>query len=225
MSNTTYYTVPTSSSAGDSDEEIVWNKGNLVYHSGSITGDYGNTSTLESDTNWALTRKSDRYIYNHDAYKIGGENGRDHDGIYMQENSKSGFRPSMGNLTGFSIKCRQDSTAGHSMYLRNVGITMTNDTGGNRKIWASNNISRRDNYDWNRINYTFSTSDIASMSSYYFDRFWVRVSSEGGSLTRTTYVTLGAVKFKWNVGPANASWVLGKRITSPYIRSEQIQSK
>lgn len=225
MANTEYHTVPTKSDATDSDEEVVWNTGNLVSFDSSIWPNFGNTSELKQSTNWGVNRKSNKYIYNADSYYMGGNNGKSHEANYVQESNKSGYRPSMANLKGFSIKAKQDSTAGHGIYLKNVCISMTNDTGGNQKIWASGDQSRKDNYNWNRYSFNFSASDIASMTPYYFDRIWIRLSTSGGTGTRETYVTLGALKLKWDVGPSNARWVVGKRLTSPYIRGEQIQEK
>ena len=109
MANTEYHTVPTKSNASDSDDEVVWNLGNLVTFGGSIYPNFGNTSELTRDTNWGVNRKNNRYIYNADSYYMGGNNGKSHECNYVQEASKGGYRPSMANLRGISIKSKQDT--------------------------------------------------------------------------------------------------------------------
>ena len=73
MSNTTYITAPTVGLGNKSDESIKWQDGSLVSYSGELTPDLGSTQLWKNDVTWGITRNSNKFINDDNAFTISGE--------------------------------------------------------------------------------------------------------------------------------------------------------
>ena len=117
-------------------------------------------------------------------------------------------------IDGFAIDYKQDSTAGHGLWLRNVGIEVVNDDGDTWR-WGSYNRARQNDYSTHTAKYTFNEADKAYLSNNNgrFKQFICRVSSRGGTGTRTTNLTLGDFRLLYSdTGCETGRWIIpGKR--------------
>ena len=208
-------TVPAvNSSTGSSSEGFEWNQGLLVPNSGDLWIHYGNSQTWTRDTSWGVTQLSQKKLHQSESFRIGGENGKDHEQNYVQSANSDARWPLMKFIDGFAINYKQDSTAGHGLWLRNVGIEVVNDDGDTWR-WGSNNRARQNDFTTHTAKYTFNEADKASLSNNNgrFKQFICRVSSRGGAGTRNTNLTLGDFRLLYSgTGCETGRWIIpGKR--------------
>ena len=202
---------------------ICWQKGDLVYQAEEITPRFGNRNTVTSGTAWTVTRDGNKTVDQTGAYTIAGENGKSHDGIYVQA-QKPGLWPSMSLIQGFSFRWSQNSTAGHGLFMRNCGISIVRRDGYGRQYWGSDTYSRNNTYDWQTTRWNFSADDRDAMKDYYFEGLWVRASSDGGTGTRATELKVGDFRLYYSAGSPSGlrRWVVGKYVTRLYFGNEII---
>ena len=122
MPNTTYITAPTVGLGDKADESIKWQDGSLVSYSGELTPDLGSTQLWKNDVTWNLTRNSNKFINDDNAFTVSGENGKNHWAIYRVNSDFNGLYPPLELVNGFGIGWYQNSTAGHGMYPRRFGF-------------------------------------------------------------------------------------------------------
>ena len=228
MANTTFISAPLVGTGDDEDENINWQRGTVNSISGTLTPELGASENWDNDVTWAVTRKDNRYMNDHDAFVIDGTNGLAHYANYYVKSDLSGLYPPMELITGFGVGTYQNSTAGHGMYLRRVGISVYKNSTDSFLRWGSYARSRgSNNTSWRQLKYDFSESDRAAMAGYRFSHFIFQISSAGGSGTKTSEVHLGDFRLKWNLGDSSSTnrWVIGKHRNRIDAVSQAIQGK
>ena len=204
-------TIPAiNTSGGPSSEAINWHNGSLIYNTRDTVISYGSPQTWERDLNWTISGWGK--LHEQDSFTMSGKNGKDHEANYEQNISGWGQFPLMKFVAGFSIDFKQDSTAGHGIYLRNAGIEFAT-ADGTRLNWGSNDRSRQNDYNRHTVTYRFSAADRAAMSTggSRFTRFICRLSSRGGTGDRTTQLTLGSFRLLYDetgVNDSSVRWIL-----------------
>jgi len=203
-----YDSAPPRNTRGQSSEAINWHNGALVSRNENIWMHYGNAKQWTRDTSWGISSLGGK-LHNSQSYKIGGNNGKDHWGNFEQNSGDYGRYIPMKFITGFSIDFKQDSTAGHGIYLINAGIEFVKEDGTIQR-WGSNDRSRQGDYDTHTIEYKFGSEQSAMASgNARFRRFICRLSTAGGKGDRTTHVTLGNFRLLWeNTGSTTGRWLL-----------------
>jgi len=204
----TFDTVPARNTVGKNSEAINWHDGGLVNKTSNIWTHYGKVQEWTRDVNWTVSHQSGR-LHNSQSYKIGGENGKDHWANYEQNVSGWGRFIPMKFIQGFSIDFKQDSTAGHGLFLKNAGIEFETEDGTILR-WGSNDRSRQGDYNTHTVEYKFGSEQSAmAEGNARFYRFICRVSSQGGTGKRTTNLTLGNFRLLWdNTGSNNGRWIV-----------------
>lgn len=228
MANTTYISAPCVGLGNKSDENIKWQDGSLVSYSGQLTPDLGSTQLWKNDVTWNITRNSNKFINDDNAYSIGGENGKEHWAIYRVNSDFNGLYPPMELVSGFGIGWYQDSTAGHGMYPKRFGVRAYNPTTGADLIWGCSERSRgSNNSSWQHLIYDFSESDRTALQGFRFDGFYVQISSQSGTGTRSTSVSLGNFRLHYEAGleASTNRWVVGKYRSRGNSGSQAIQGK
>ena len=228
MANTTYITAPTVGLGDKADESIKWQDGTLVSYSGELTPDLGSTQLWQNDVTWTVTRNSNRFINDDNAFTISGENGKSHWAIYRVNSDFNGLYPPMELVSSFGIGWYQNSTAGHGMYPRRFGFKAYNPSTGLDLVWGSNARSRgSNNSSWQHAKYGLSESDKTALQGFRFDAFFVQISSEGGVGTTSSQVILGNFRLQYEAGLELSTnrWVVGKYRSRGNSGAQAIQGK
>ena len=112
-------------------------------------------------------------------------------------------------IQGFAIDFKQDSTAGHGLFLMNAGIEFVKEDGTVQR-WGSYDRSRQGDYATHTVEYKFGSEQSAmAAGNARFHRFICRVSSQGGTGSRLTHLTLGNFRLLWdNTGSNNGRWIV-----------------
>jgi len=204
----TFDTAPVRNTQGQYSEAINWHDGGLTNRSSNIWTHYGKVQEWTRDVNWGVTHQGGR-LHNSQSYKIGGDNGRDHWANYEQNISGFGRYIPMRFIQGFAIDFKQDSTAGHGLFLKNVGIEFQKEDGTVLR-WGSNDRSRQGDYETHTIEYKFGSEQSAmAQGNARFHRFICRLSSQGGTGSRFTNLTLGNFRLLWdNTGSNTGRWIV-----------------
>ena len=227
MANTTYETASLSGNGMFDAPAVCWHKGHITPADGnSISCDFGNRGTVSGDVTWPVSRDGNKFMHETGAYTISGENGKSHDCVYRQS-EQPGLWPKMNLILGFSFRWQQNSNAGHGLFMRNCGISMVNRNGGDRRYWGSPEYSRGNTYDWQSTRFNFSAADRGAMGGYYFERFWFRASSDGGTGTRETNLKVGDFRLYYQAGTPSGfrRWVIGKYVGRQYFGNEIISPR
>ena len=204
----TFDTVPARNTVGKNSEGINWHDGGLINRTSNIWMHYGNKKEWTRDVNWTVSHLGGR-LHNSQSYSIGGDNGREHYANYEQNISGWGRYIPMKFVQGFSIDFKQDSTAGHGLFLMNAGIEFEKEDGTILR-WGSNDRSRQGDYETHTVEYKFGSEQSAmAAGNARFHRFICRLSTKGGSGSRLTNVKLGNFRLLWdNTGSNNGRWIV-----------------
>ena len=205
----TFDTVPARNTVGKNSEGINWHDGGLINRTSNIWMHYGNVQEWTRDVTWSVSHHGGR-LHNSESYSIGGDNGKSHWANYEQNISGLGRYIPMKFIQGFSIDFKQDSTAGHGLYLKNAGIEFQKEDGTIQR-WGSYNRSRQNDYNTHTAEYKFGSETQAAMAAgnARFHRFICRISTEGGTGSRSTRLTLGNFRLLWdNTGSNNGRWIV-----------------
>ena len=207
MAQTEYTTIPAVSEESTAEWPIILAKpGN---HIGAKTPTMGDTSAFQSDVSWSNTES---YTINAaNAIKFTGSNGKNHWESYKFGDAGCIY-PKADVIRGFQLENTQDSTAGHGMYLRRMGLVFRN-AAGKEEFWGGASRSRPSSFDKQVWKKEFSDSERNKLKGFFVRALIVEISTEGGTGTRPTNVTLGGFKLLYDVGPENTRWVVGKMRT------------
>ena len=148
--------------------------------------------------------------------------------MYRQERQLGCLWPTMNVITGFSWRCRMQTWGSRSMWMKNIGISMVNKNGQDRRHWGSADATKPTTTDWVDYLWDFSPDDRVAMRDYYFEGLWFRLSTEGGSATNVDSVWRGGnFKLKYFAGYEgdDRRWVVGKYVTRLYMNNEIIQER
>ena len=224
MSNTTLVTVPTKGGIGSSYTPQNWYDASIQNYGAAAYFDMGTPLTWERDVTWTITKNNKPHV--NQGIVIEGNNGQDHEAIYVQGAGFNGLFPSMKHVTGFQIEWVNNSTAGSAMYLRKIGIETCKGDGSFSHRWSTYNHSSPGDYLTKTMSGTFNNEDKQLFANDYFYRLWFQISSAtSGPGTRVTQVTLGNFKLLYDVGNMSNRWVVGKYREKEVAFSESIQGK
>ena len=113
------------------------------------------------------------------------------------------------------------------MWMKNIGISIVNKQGQDRRYWFSEDLTKPLTTSWNDRTWDIAPNDRFEMSDYYFEGLWFRLSTEGGSISKDSVWRAGNFKLKYVAGYESDArrWVVGKYCTRPYMNNEIIQEK
>ena len=200
-----YKTVPAQSNA-NTGEYPEWFRGQAV-HSTSVEGTLGSVGgTTKSDVSSWL-QPGQKQINNSDALFFKGENGKDHWMTVVIDADEALWVPA-DRLESFSVVSQQNSTAGHGLYAHKIGLKFRNEA-GLEHLYLTGRLVRQSHIDRWVTKISFTEKQLQTLQGYYVSGFVVEVSTEHGSGTRTSQVTVGSLKFYYNHGPEDTRWVVG----------------
>lgn len=214
MAQTEYTTIPAISKEDTAEWPVILAKpGNRI---NGKTPTMGNTAAFKSDVTWAITESST--INAASAITFSGENGKDHWESYKFGDAGCIF-PRAEVIRGFQLENTQDSTAGHGLYLRRMGLVFRN-SAGTEEFWGGAPRSRPSSFNkqvWKR---ELTDSDRTKLKGFFVRALIVEVSTQGGTGTRPTSLSLGGFKLLYDVGTADTRWVVGKMRTVTKLSGE-----
>jgi hypothetical protein len=108
--------------------------------------------------------------------------------------TSSGFYPPGRLLTGFTFDHMQTSTASRAVWLKRYGAMSSSD-----KLWSSNVLSKKSDYNYHSKTATFDSSFMSHLnsSSRYIKYIAFQFSTEGGSVGRVSEMNIKRFKFNW----------------------------
>ena len=181
------------------------------------TPTFGDTSAFKQDVTFGGSGNEDPQ--GDPGYSFTGSSGKEHYTSY-EFGYSAGFPGGLycpaAPLQGFSVESRQNSTAGHGLWLRRIGLKFQN-SAGNVKFWGSTaKSSRSNNYDWNLFERNFSDSDRTSLKGYVVTGLVIEITTKGGTGNRSSVLDVGRFRLHYSLGPTNSRWVIGERMNSPF---------
>ena len=207
------YECPPSEQTKDSTVTVNWlNRG--ITPTSSQTPTFGNTTAFKQDVTWGYTGNGDPQGYPGVTFK--GSNGKDHWATYEFGTSGGLFCPAH-VLNGFSLESKQNSQAGHGLWLRRIGLKFIN-FAGQTKFWGgAPKSSRNGDFSWHTMSKGFSSEEQESLKGFVVKGLVIEVSTQGGTGTRETQLEVGHFRLHYSVGPSNSRWVIGKRMATPFV--------
>jgi len=170
--------------------------------SGEITPTYGTTTKWGSNLTSAGMNGDISQNWN-----IGADVGKTYEQI-CKIGSTSGFYPPGRLVLGFTFRHVQNSTASRAVWLKRYGA-MSSDG----KLWSSEVLSKKFDFNWHNKTATFDSSFISHLkNSRYVKYIMFQFSTEGGNISRKTECTIGDFKFTWIAG------LPGKELILPKLR-------
>ena len=128
--------------------------------------------------------------------KFSGNNGKDH-----TENMHLGYES--GRYPHKQLRCvqfdyAQNSTAGHGLWLKRYGVIWHKE-GMSQTLWSSGVLSRRSDYNWHTIRLSWADKgfDDFVTENHVFVGIALQASSEGGTGSRTTELSIRNLKYEW----------------------------
>lgn len=206
------YECPPGEQTNSTDVTVNWlNRG--IVPTGAQTPTFGNTTAFKQDVTWGISGNGDPQGY--PGVSIKGNNGKEHYATYEFGQAGGLYCPAH-VLTGFSLESRQNSTAGHGLWLRRIGLKFENFS-GETKFWGgAPKSSRNNNYSWNTMSKGFNLGEQESLRGFVVKGLVIEISSAGGTGTRETICDVGHFRLHYRVGPTNSRWVIGARRSSPF---------
>jgi hypothetical protein len=144
--------------------------------------------------------------------RSGGNNGTKHWQIVKCGTSSGHYLST--EITGFKFKANQDSGAGHGMYIRRYGFRLVQKNGNSGHFFDAGGVLSRGDFGDRNYSHTFNSTILNNYlnNGWCFDEFRYQLSTEGGTGTRTTHVTVWDFQFTY-VGSS------GKKLILPVRRS------
>ena len=203
MADITYTTMAAVSETNKGGWPRVFNKpGGIMVER---TPNLGNKTPFFNDVQWTISETG--YISDAGAIRFSGENGLEHYQSYRFGNAGSIF-PKADVITGFQLENKQNSTAGHGIYLSRMGLIFRNRSGA-ELMWGSEIRGRPNTYEKQIWVQQINQSDRNLLTGYVVDSLAVEMSTRTGTGIRNTQVELGGFKLLYNVGPSSMRWVVG----------------
>lgn len=136
-----------------------------------------------------------------------GNNGREHWQINKIGTSQGHYLST--EITGFKFKASQTSGAGHGIYVRRYGFLLRKKDASNSYFYDAGGTMSRGDYGTKSYSHTF-TSDVLNnylRNGWCFDEFRYQLSTQGGTGSRTTELTVYDFQFNY-VGQSGKNLIL-----------------
>ena len=140
--------------------------------------------------------------------QFGGDNGKEHWAIFSFGGSPCRYLQEQ--VTAMKFYQRNDSTAGHGMYVNRFGLELIAD-GGATEVWdLSGEMGRPSSYGkWHEK--SFNSALMADLRYWKINKIWIQISTHGGKGNRATNTTVEQLQFKT---AGNSGW----KIILPMVR-------
>ena len=160
-------------------------------HSGENTSTWANDNSLT----WCSKGGDVCAEKQGDGFLFTGSNGKSHNGI-THIGVTGGCYPST-QIDGFQFQAYQDSGAGHGLYIRRWGFALTNGPGATY-FYDAGGICSRGDYGTKTYTHKFNATCLAKLADgYYFDELRIGISTDGGTGSRETSVSVFNFKYSW----------------------------
>ena len=129
--------------------------------------------------------------------RSGGNNGKDH-----WQNNKIGTSQGhylSSQITGFKFKASQDSGAGHGLYIRRYGFLLAKKDQSSYYFFDAGGVLSRGNYGTKDYSHSFNSTILNNYlgNGWVFAEFRYQLSTEGGTGSRTSNVTVYDFQFNY----------------------------
>jgi len=210
MTNIEYATLPGKSTTELGGWPVIFAEGSGLMV--ERVPNLGDKTTFKDTTRWTVVDSDPISVA--DTCKISGTNSSDK--YQSLRFGNEGCIYPLGNvITGFQLANTQDSTEGHALYLRRVGLIFRNKS-GNELFWGSEARARSNSTNKDTWVQQISQEDRNLLNGYVVDSLVVEISSKGGNGTNTSQVSIGGFKLYYHVGPTDYEfssgdirWVVG----------------
>ena len=229
MANIEYVTVKTTSDGGPNEPQVRWNVNPIEYTSMSIRPNYGPNAGNMLTTNYEMQPQRSESPERRDTVYFRETHSADNFMMYRQVRDDVCLWPTMRVITGFSYTTRMETGGARCIWMKNIGFSMVNKQGQDRRYWFSADIPKQFDTNWIDRTWDIPPEDRAQMQNYYFEGLWFRLTSEGGSGTtsKNSVWRGGNFKLKYFAGYEGNQrrWVVGTYCTRLQMDSHIIQEK
>ena len=171
------------------------------FQGSNITPSYGNTTTWNQSLSGGNISGDIS-----DSWRIETDVGKTYN-IIVKLGSVSGFYPRGSLVLGHSFDIAQNSTASRAVWMWRHGAMA-----GDGTVWSSGAYSKLSDFSWHGRNATYSSgfTDYLKNNNQYVKHILFQFSTEGGSISRKTQLSVRNFKFKWIDVPSGKTLILPK---------------